>query len=225
MSKRVLVVAAHPDDEALGAGGTLAKHVCQGDRVTVAFLADGTTSRAQPDSIEAIESRESASKKAARVLGLQEPVFLGFADNQMDSLPLLDIIKPVESIIDEIQPHIIYTHHHGDLNIDHRITHQAVITACRPQSDSAPSTLLAFEVLSSTEWQTPNSGHAFEPNWFVDISSTIEQKRQSLNCYFDEMRESPHTRSMENLINLASLRGAQVYTHYAEAFMLIRHIV
>lgn len=222
MTKKILVIAAHADDEALGCGGTIARHVSQGDNVSVVFIADGVTSRINAGQQES-EQRETAAKQALQVLGITQSYALGFPDNRLDAVPLLDIVQQLEKIIFKIQPDIIYTHHIGDLNIDHQITHQAVMTACRPQPDFCVKEIYSFEVLSSTEWQTPNY-HPFLPNVFVDITEYIEAKRQALKAYSMEMRQPPHTRSIENSIKLAEVRGASVGLHYAEAFMLIRKL-
>ncbi|MCB1756961.1 MAG: PIG-L family deacetylase [Gammaproteobacteria bacterium] len=225
MTERVLVVAAHPDDEAIGAGGSMALHAARGDQVDVVFMADGVTSRGEQQASDLIRQRNHAAYAACKALGAREPHFLGFPDNRMDTVALLDIVKPLEALIEELQATTIYTHHYGDLNLDHRLTHQAVMTACRPQQGMPVRTILCFEVLSSTEWQTPGSGNGFEPNWFVDISAGMEKKRQALACYAEEMRAPPHSRSLASIASLAQLRGAQVHSSQAEAFMLARHIV
>ncbi len=224
MTNSILVVAAHPDDEILGAGGTMAKHVAAGDQVHTVFMADGVTSREPDNTTNDCRKRNKAAFQAAAIIGTEEPFFLAMPDNRMDSIDLLEIVKPLESVIQGIKPTTIYTHHYGDLNIDHQITHKAVMTACRPQYSEQVRTILCFEVLSSTEWQTPNSGNAFEPNWFVDISNTFNLKLEALKPYVEEMREPPHSRSTVNINNQAGLRGSQIFTDFAEAFVLARHI-
>ena len=220
--KTILVVAAHADDEALGCGGTIAKHVASGDLVYVAFLADGVTSR-----LESNESdhylRETAAENAQKIFGTKKYYMLGFPDNRMDSLGLLDIVQKLEKVVQEVQPQVVYTHHIGDLNIDHRITHQATMTACRPVPGSSVEEIYAFEVLSSTEWQSP--GYLpFLPNVFVDISNFVEIKEQVLEKYSEEMRPAPHSRSIENCIRQNAVRGSSVGVLYAEAFECIRYI-
>lgn len=174
MIKTVLVVAAHTDDEALGCGGTIAKHVAQGDAVYAVFLADGVTSRsgATPDELEA---RNAVAAKAHEILGIKKSFMLGFPDNRMDAVPLLDIVQKLEQVLVEVQPQVVYTHHHGDLNIDHRITHQATVTACRAVPGASVREIYTFEVLSSTEWNTPGV-NPFTPNIFVDITEYLEIK-------------------------------------------------
>lgn len=222
MSKTVLVVAAHTDDEALGCGGTIAKHVAQGDTVYAVFLADGVTSRPRASS-EELEQRNKAAAEAHKILGIKKSYMLGFPDNRMDSLSLLDIVQKLEGLLNEIEPQVIYTHHGGDLNVDHRVTHQAVLTACRPVPGSSIKEIYAFEVLSATEWNTPGIA-PFIPNVFVDISEHLELKMKALTAYVLEMRDEPHSRSIANARRLAELRGNSCGMNAAEAFALVRNI-
>jgi len=224
----VLVIAAHPDDEVLGCGGTIAKHSQRGDKVHVLILAEGATSRDRQRERENRTSELSALAKAAHqgsdILGVSTLKLMDFPDNRMDSCDLLDVVKVVEKAIAQYSPEVIYTHHSGDLNIDHRITHQAVVTAARPLPGSLVKTLLFFEVPSSTEWQTPNSATGFNSNWFVDISDKLEIKLKALNAYQLEMRDWPHARSIDAVKHLARWRGATVGVEAAEAFVLGRKI-
>lgn len=223
--RRIAAIVAHPDDEVLGCGGTLRRHALAGDEVSVVILADGESSRdAASGHGDAINRRAAAARKAAGTLGIQHLALHRLPDNRLDTLALLDIVKLVETHIERIAPDTIYTHHAGDLNVDHRRVHQAVVTACRPQSGRGADTLLFFEVPSSTEWQTPGSAPAFLPNWFVDISSTLDAKLQALDAYSDEMREWPHPRSRSGVEHLARWRGATAGCDAAEAFMLGRRI-
>ena len=218
--KTVLVVAAHSDDEALGCGGTIARHVAEGDTVHSVFLADGVSSR-QGVGAEEFELRLAATEQARKILGMTTNTFLGLCDNRLDSLPLIDVIQPLEAVIDKIKPQIIYTHHYGDLNVDHRIAHQAVITACRALPGSSVKEILTFEVMSSTEWSSPSQA-PFLPSLFVDISDYLELKIRALEAYVLEMRASPHSRSVEHLCQLAKHRGSCVGVGAAEAFMVMR---
>ena len=221
MNKTILVVAAHPDDEVLGCGGVMARHVNNGDKVHVVFMSDGVTSRTGADSKE-VDVRKQAAKEAGNLLGIEQPPrFLGFPDNRMDSIVLLEIVQALEQVIDEIEPEVVYTHHSGDLNIDHKITHQAVMTACRPQPGFCVRGIYSFEVLSSTEWSTNNS---FIPNYFVDISDTLELKISAIKAYCAELRTFPHARSIESIKALAKYRGASMGILAAEAFKVERLI-
>lgn len=220
MSKTVLVVAAHADDEALGCGGSLAKHVAAGDTVHVILVADGVTSRSGAGQEEMVR-RQQATEKARNILGIGTMAFLDLPDNRLDSVPLLDIVQPLEALIGKLLPEIIYTHHYGDLNVDHRLVHQAVLTACRPLPGSTVREILAFEVMSSTEWSSPGLA-PFLPNLFVDISAQMEIKMQALEAYALEMHAPPHSRSTEHMRYLAKHHGYCVGVDAAEAFMVIR---
>lgn len=169
----VLVVAAHTDDEALGCGGTIARHVAEGDVVYAVFMADGVTSRDEVNESD-IASRNDAAENARKILGIKENFYLGLPDNRLDSVPLIEIIKQLEPIIFKLKPNVIYTHHHGDLNVDHRITHEAVLTVCRPIPGSSVREIYAFEVMSSTEWATP-SREPFIPNHYINITSFLKK--------------------------------------------------
>lgn len=220
MSNTVLVVAAHADDEVLGCGGSLAKHVAAGDKVHVVFVADGVTSRSGAGQEEMVR-RQQATENARKILGINSTTFLGLPDNRLDSLALLDIVQPIESIVAKLSPEIIYTHHSGDLNVDHRVVHQAVMTACRPLPGCPVREILAFEVMSSTEW----SGAGllpFTPNLFVDISRHMQAKMRALEAYALEMRAVPHSRSVAHLRHLAQHRGSCIGVETAEAYMVMR---
>lgn len=220
--KTILVVAAHTDDEALGCGGTIARHVAEGDSVFAVFMADGVTSRAQADQND-LEIRNCAAEKARGILGIRENYYLGLPDNRLDSLPLIEVIQRLEPIIHKLKPNIIYTHHHGDLNVDHRIAHQAVLTACRPMPGSSVKAIYAFEAMSSTEWATPIAD-PFAPNHYVDISGQLCKKLEALEAYQLEMRDVPHSRSVEHLELLARHRGYSVGLSAAEAFVTVRTV-
>lgn len=218
MNKIILVVAAHTDDEALGCGGTIARHVSEGDEVHLLFMTDGVGSRKENNDGT---KRLGAANEAAKILGVSSFTNLNFPDNTMDSIPLLDIVKEIEVQISELEPEVIYTHHIGDLNIDHQITHKAVLTACRPQPGFSVKEIYAFEVLSSTEWQAPGV-MPFIPSVFVDIVDYLAIKLKVLESYEEEMRSLPHSRSIEHVEHLAKHRGQSVGFFAAEAFMIIR---
>jgi LmbE family N-acetylglucosaminyl deacetylase len=218
----VLVIAAHPDDEMLGCGGTLARHAASGERVDVLFVADGETSRISGDSV-GVSSRRMAARQASAIIGAQPPRFLDFPDNQLDTVSRLEIIQRIEAAVADLQPSIIYTHHAGDLNVDHQLVAAAAITAFRPQPGSTVRAIYAFEVLSSTGWAGPDSG--FSPNRFVDIGAQFSTKIAALKCYDREMRPSPHARSYEAVGAMASFRGMICGMEAAEGFHIIRETV
>ena len=228
MPKSILVVAAHPDDEVLGCGGTIARHADAGDLVRVLIVAEGATSRqSQRDRVEAkdeLSSLAQAAQAASSILGAVDVELMDLPDNRLDSIDRLDLIKQIEERIARDQPQVVYVHHAGDVNVDHRRLHEAVVTACRPIPGQPVRRLLSFEVASSTEWQPPGSAPTFNPNWFVDITSQWERKCLALEAYASEMRPWPHARSIESLEHLARWRGAQVGVKAAEAFCLLRQI-
>lgn len=226
MSDSILTLVAHPDDEVLGCGGTLAKFADQGALIHVAFFSDGVSSRdiSAADRQTELNARRAAARAASQILHVKSVSFDDFPDNRMDTVALLDVIKVVERLIAEYRPDTVLTHHAGDVNIDHHLLHQAVVTACRPQGRYSVKTLLFFEVPSSSEWQTPVTASAFIPNWFSDISKTLEQKLRALDAYTAELRPWPHPRSRQGVEYLARWRGATVGVDAAEAFMLGRRI-
>lgn len=214
----VLVVAAHADDEALGCGGTIVKHVEQGDKVSVVFLTDGVGARGNDDSAS---ERGYSAEKALKILGVSKTMCFDLPDNEMDSVSLLTIAKKIEGVISIEQPNIIYTHFFGDLNIDHQITNRAVLTACRPQKTCSVKEIYCFEVLSSTEWGT-KAVNQFVPHKIVDITNVWDKKISALKCYEQEMRSSPHSRSYRAAEALACLRGETHGFNKAEAFYVER---
>ena len=218
----ILVVAAHPDDEVLGCGGYIAARARNGDDVSVAFISDGVTSRINNKSQFEIEARRTAAQQAADVLGVKNISFGDFPDNKLDTVPILEVIKHIETVISNINPSIILTHFGGDLNVDHRIVNQAVITACRPMSTQSVKQIMFFEVPSSTEWQVPLEDEAFVPNWYENISTTLTVKVEALAAYSMELRDWPHPRSIRAIEHLAHWRGATCGVDAAEAFMLGR---
>ena len=225
---KYLIVAAHPDDEVLGCGASMAKWAEQGNQVDVLILAEGATSRDDKRDrdfrSDELSKLNQCANDSAKILGINSINLLGFPDNRMDSIDLLDIVKQVEMYINKIKPQIVLTHHAFDLNIDHQLTHQSVVTACRPEPMHFVKRILSFEVPSSTEWQAPIASKAFIPNWYENISHTISKKTKALKAYKDEMRDWPHPRSLKAVKNLAKWRGATVGCEAAEAFMLIREI-
>lgn len=220
--KRVLVIAAHPDDELLGAGATLAAHVKHGDLVEALILGEGIMSRNEGSQDE-LKELQKQSEEAGKTIGFAAVSFGSFPDNAFDTVALLQIAKAVEKKIAEFKPDVIYTHHGKDLNVDHRLTFEAVMTACRPCNDDMPMEIYTFETLSSTEWQSKQE-EPFRPNVYVNVEDTIEQKIEAFKKYKSEIREYPHSRSAEGLKILAQYRGLEAGLKFAEAFHLERSI-
>jgi LmbE family N-acetylglucosaminyl deacetylase len=225
MNKKILVIVAHPDDEVLGCGGTIAKHKNIGDDVTVLIMADGVNSRSEKLKNESVDERRVCAKQANNILKVDNLIFLSYPDNKMDTVPLLDIIKDIENIMIKVCPDIVYTHSLRDLNIDHCVVHNATITACRALPAQSVNQLLFFEVPSSTEWRTSASNNIFNPNWFSDISDTLNVKLEALSVYKEELHEFPHPRSLTAVECLAKWRGACSGVMAAEAFELGRKVV
>lgn len=222
MSKKILIVVAHPDDEVLGCGGVIAKHVSEGDEVSLIVLADGVTSRGSSNGVEV---RNSALKNSCKHLGISHLNKFNFPDNKMDTIPFLDIVKTVENCLRENLPDIIYTHSFFDLNIDHIITHKVVMTACRPQfGDLFVPEILSFYTPSSTEWSSISMNNAFKPNKFVEISPFFSKKVEALKFYDLEMRDYPHPRSYEAIEATAKYFGSLSGLKMAECFFIERII-
>jgi len=224
----ILVIAAHPDDEVLGCGASIAKWSNESEDVHILIMAEGITSREKErdriSNFKQLSLLEESVQQSRQILGAKSATLLNFPDNRMDSLNRLDVIKAIEKEVERVRPHTVVTHHSGDLNIDHRITHEAVVTACRPQPGHPVRRLLAFEIPSSTEWQLAGSNMQFFPNWFEDVGNVIDRKIEALMVYESEMREWPHARSLRNVENLAQWRGSSIGYKAAEAFMLIREV-
>jgi len=221
----VLCVVAHPDDEVLGVGGTLARHAADGDSVHVCILSDGVTSRYEEESAakDEIRRRRGRAERACDTLGASVSLY-GFPDNSFDTAPLLDIVQTIESEIDGHEPEIVYTHHYGDLNIDHELTCRATVTATRPLASSTIRRVLAFETLSATEWSVPSTENAFQPQHFVNIDGHVETKVDALSTYEDELRDPPHPRTIETVRENANVWGAKAGTPAAEPFEVLRSV-
>ncbi len=225
-NNKILIITAHPDDEVLGCGGTIAKYAKDND-IYIAILGEGISSRYQKReeaSKEELSSLKKQSQEVGRFLGVRENLFFDLPDNQFDTIPFLKIVKEVEQVIKEIKPAIVYTHHFGDLNIDHRITFQAVLTATRPINNCSVKEIYLFEVPSSTDWSFGKINNPFSPNIFENISDTINKKIEAMKIYKTEIREFPHPRSLEGLKILAKKSGMENGLNYAEAFELVRSV-
>jgi LmbE family N-acetylglucosaminyl deacetylase len=223
----VLVVAAHPDDEILGCGATAARLVQEGCEVYFAILGEGITSRhAARDAADTAQMSllHDHSRAAGRKIGVKEVLLHKLPDNRLDTIPLLDIIKLVENLVDRLKPQIVYTHHGGDLNVDHGVVHRAVLTATRPVAGHPVREIYAFEVPSSTEWAFQRLETPFRPNVFVDVAQTLEAKVSAMACYQTESRPFPHPRSPEALRAIATRWGSVAGCGAAEAFELVRSV-
>ena len=214
MGKPVLVIAAHPDDELLGCGGTAALHTRAGDAVTSVIVCEGESLRYGINGVRQSEHIE----RAAATLGVRDVRLLGFADQRLDTLTLTEVITPLERVIREIRPRIVYCQFGGDLNRDHQILFQATLVATRPTANCIEA-VYAFDTASSTEWAFPRT---FIADTWVDISTTLEVKLAAMTCYESEVRDYPHPRSLAALRHRAHAWGNQHCLDAAEAFMTVR---
>lgn len=218
---RVLTVAAHPDDETLGAGGTMAWHAARGDTVWACVLTDGVTSRH-----DRVEQQADCARRACDTLGIERLVLVGLPDQRLDTLSLLDVIAPIEQCIADLQPDVVLTHFGGDVNEDHRLVSRATMVATRPVAGNSVKRVCAFEIPSSTDWAPPVPGSVFAPNLYVDITETLDTKLTAMKAYADtfhsEVRPYPHPRSMEALTAYAQRHGVASGLLAAEPFMLLR---
>ena len=227
--KKVFVIAAHPDEEILGVGGCVARHVAAGDEVYAMILGEGQTSRwdhREDAAAAVVEELHKDTMNAAKEVGYKDVFFENFPDNRFDQVDLLDIVKSIEKKIKELQPEIIYTHFQGDLNVDHQMTARAVLTATRPIGQYPVQEIYAFETLSSTEWNfdtTEQTG--FVPNVFVDITDFYAQKEAAMKHYSSELCEFPHPRSLEGMDVLSRTRGMAAGMMRAEAYKLVRKMI
>ncbi len=225
-----MVVAAHPDDELLGLGATMHKLIKeQGAIVHVVILGEGITSRSDTRDAEkwkdVLEEHHNNMKAAAAHIGFASIHSYDFSDNRFDSHALLDIVKVVEKEKEEFKPEIIFTHNAGDLNVDHRYTFQAVMTATRPMTDEIVKSIICFETPSATDWQYSNHPEQFHPNLFVEVSEEdVQAKIDALGEYKFEIRDYPHPRSAKALKVLAQYRGYTNGSVMAEAFEIVRMI-
>lgn len=228
--KRILVVVAHPDDELLGCGATMHKLTTEFNcKIRTVILGEGITSRSdQRDPVKwekELSIHRQNIESARTEIGYESVSTYNFPDNRFDTVALLDIIKVIEKEKEVFRPEIIFTHHGGDVNIDHQRTFEAVVTACRPLADELVKTIITFETPSGTEWRASSDPRHFIPNLFISVSkSHIEAKIKGMECYEFEKRTYPHPRSPEALKILAQRWGIAVGTEFAEAFTIIRMV-
>jgi len=221
--KSILCIVAHPDDEALGPGGTLIKHVMRGDKVNIVIFSIGEESKLNKDinTSRRIKNAEDWSK----ITGCNIYKFFSFPDQQLDTVPKLKIIQKLEKIFQVLVPDIVYTHHDGDLNHDHQIVNHAVLTALRPMNPyGLRSEIRTFETISSTEQSPYTERYIFKPNFYVNINEIWKSKIKALNAYKSELKPYPYPRSIKSLEALAIKRGSESGFKKAEAFHIIKKV-
>lgn len=216
---KILILAAHPDDEVLGCGGTAARLSNEGHEVTPVIVCENASVRYGDKMKQEIEQ---AAIRCAEILGIVKPVFLGMPDQKLDTYPALEMAKTIERVIEEYSPEIVFTHHGGDINKDHQVLFEATMVAVRPTPDNNVRSVYTYETISATEWAAPNYHAVFTPNTFYDISATLNKKIEAFSQYTSELNEFPHPRSKKGIEVRAEDWGARVGIPAAEAFQLIR---
>jgi len=235
---KILVLAAHPDDEILGVGGTIKKYIDQNNEIKIAIMATGIFSRRMSNFKNSFEynadvkSQETMKKelkilrdnalKASKILGVTDIDFYNFPDNEMDKISNLEVTKSIEKIIKNFKPDVVFTHSNNDLNLDHRIIHNSTLTATRPFSNTRVKEVISYEVPSSTEWNF--SAPPFSPNLFIDINKELKFKLKAMSQYKSELKKFPHPRSLEGIEIIAKKWGTVCGAKAAEAFSIVRQI-
>ena len=220
---KVLVIAAHPDDEVLGVGGTIAKLSSEGNEVYVHIVTDGSSTQYAGDETK-LKEKQNEALKANEILGVKKVYFGNLPDMKLDIIPHIEINKELERVISEVKPEMIFTHHGGDVNKDHKLIFEATLVAARPVKGSIIKELYTYETASSTEWGDTSSKDYFIPNTFYDISNFIDIKCKALEEYKTEIRDYPHPRSIQAIKNYANFKGNKVGYDFGEAFRLVRKL-
>ena len=211
---RILVFAPHNDDEVLGVGGTIRRHVLMGDSVFVCEVTSGPK----------YKMMQEQARLAHERLGVTEAVFLNLPVSQLADLPKTELNARIDEIVKRFSPDVVYTPFLGDMHFDHRMVTEAVLVATRPVNGCPVKKAYMYETLSETGWNAPYGSNNFSPNRYVDISDTLEDKLAAMACYTSQVHPFPHPRSAEAISALAMHRGAEAGKKYAESFMLIREI-
>lgn len=224
--KKVLIIAAHPDDEVLGLGGTIAKHTKNGDEVHLLIITDGSTSqyKKSKELSKIIDNKKKETEDCAKILGISTIIYGNLPDMKLDITPHIEINEVIENAINIIKPDIVYTHFWGDVNQDHIQVFNSTLVAVRPMVNQSVKEIYCYNVPSSTEWGSYNQFVAFSPNTFVDISKYFDIKQKAIECYKTELRNYPHPRSIECIKNYDKDCGLKVGVKMAESFVMIRNI-
>ncbi len=218
---KILAISAHPDDETIGAGGTLAKHVAAGDEVYWVVATQAYTPR-WPQHV--LDRASQQIDEVQEFFGIKQVFRLGFPTMHLNTIPSIDLASALQQVVDEVRPDVVYTTPRNDVNEDHRAIFDATLIACRPLPGSSVKRLLSYEIITTTRFGSPSGCQMFEPNVFVDISDYLETKVQAMAIFETELREFPHPRSLEGLRILCRERGMSVGIEAAECFELIREM-
>lgn len=223
---KILVIAAHPDDEVLGVGGTIAKLSAEGAKCHLLIVTDGSSSQYRDSDklSEIIAAKKLETKRCADILGFQSIHYGGLPDMKLDAIPHVEINQIIEKVIDKIRPDTVFTHFWGDVNMDHQNVYKSTLVAVRPVFGQVVKALYCYKVPSSTEWAPNKEDTMFMPNYFVDIHQYAEQKYKAFSCYATELREYPHPRSVQYLRETDKAAGLRVGLLAAEEFVLMRKL-
>lgn len=219
---KVLVFSAHPDDEVIGAGGTIARHAASGDEIYWCIVTQGYS---PPWSEETLAAAKQQVYEVQQILGIRKVFFLGFPTVKLNTVPYIDLSSALQRVVDEVKPEIVYTTPRDDINQDHRIVFECTLVATRPLPGNSVRRLLCYEISPTTRFGLPAGSSGFISNVFIDITEYMDKKLAAMNCYKTELREYPHPRSLEGIRLFAQERGLSVGLKAAEAFMLVREIV
>ena len=219
---KVLVISAHPDDEVIGAGGTIARHVDHGDEVYWCIVTQAYT---PPWSKEYLERARQQVYEVQKVLGIQEVFFCGFPTVKLNTIPYMEISSALQGIVDQVQPEVVYTTPGNDINLDHRIVYECTLVATRPLPGNSIQRLLSYEIGDGPRQGLMSGNGGFVPNVFVDVSQYMEKKLEAMSCYESELKEYPHPRSLKGVRMVAEARGLGVGLTAAEAFRLVRQVI
>lgn len=221
----ILVFAPHPDDEVMGCGGTITRHIAEGDIVYVCIVTRGKPPvyNHSPEILEKLphdlydEIEESHS-----VLGVKKTYYLQFPAVMLETVPRYELNRKISELINKIKPNVVYIPHFGDMQKDHALTSEAVMVAARPKGDCAVQAIYSYETLSETEWNIPHVANIFIPNVYIDISKFLNKKFEAMKCFRSQLCEFPNPRSIQAIMALAKFRGSTMGADAAESFMLIR---
>lgn len=221
----ILVVAPHADDEVLGCGASIARHVESGDSVVVAIMTNASIGAPELFSENDIERVRMEARAAHRLLGVRDTVVFDFPAPCLDQYPQYKISEKLSELILDFKPDTVYVPHAGDIHCDHGVVFRSALVACRPFANSSVKNIYAYETLSETEWASPYAGEAFSPNHFIDVSSVFHKKIDAMRRYESQLRPFPHPRSLEAIDALSRFRGSTISVGHAEAFMTMRTLV
>lgn len=222
---KILVIAPHADDEVLGCGATIARHASKGDEVHIIVATNASKGAPELFSEQSIKDVREEALKAHEILGVKKTHLLDFPAPALNAYPSFRISMGISEIVSEFKPDTVYLPHPGDMHEDHNAIYRAALVACRPQNENSVKYIYCYETLSETEWSPMQGDHYFKPNHFIDITEYFETKLEAMKCFNSQLKEFPHSRSIEALEALAKFRGSTVGIERAEAFEVERQII